>query len=73
MSIQLQIKERESIKLEITRNNQTNKQLRKRLNTIEEEIKEYIDQQKQDGVKYEDSSFMIEYKTSYKRKCKKEK
>ena len=73
MSIQSQLKERAAIKLEITRNNQTNRQLRKRLNVIEEEVKEYIDQQEQDGVKYEDNSFMIEYKTSYKRKCKKEK
>ena len=71
--IQGYVKELEGIKAEIQRNNNKNKKLRSRQRTIEKEIKQYLEAQKQPGLKFKDKDFVLEHTTSYTRRKKSEK
>ena len=73
MSIQSYIKELDSIKAEIKRNTDSNKILRARSKTVENEIKDYLEYKDQEGVRFKDKSFVLEHSISYKRKPKKDK
>ena len=73
MSIQTNIKELESIKMEIKRNLESNKKLRNRTVILEDEIKGYLQSKNQEGVKYKDQSFVLEHTTSHTRRKKADK
>ena len=73
MSIQSYITELEAINAEIKRNNDTNRKLRLRATTLEENITGYLDSKNQEGVKYKGKRFVLEEKVSHKRRGKKDK
>lgn len=73
MSIQSYITELEAINAEIKRNNDTNRKLRSRATTLEENITGYLDSKNQEGVKYKGKRFVLEEKVSHKRRGKKDK
>ena len=72
-SVQSSIKELESIKSEIKRNNDRNSSLRGRAKVLEKEIASFLKSKDQEGVKYKGKKFMIENKVTHKRKGKKQK
>jgi hypothetical protein len=73
MSIQSSVKELDSIKAEIKRNNDANKVLRTRSKVIENDIKDYLGSKDQEGIKFKNRSFILEHSISHKRKGKKDK
>jgi hypothetical protein len=73
MSVQSYVKELDSIKAELKRNNDYVKGLRARAKVIENDIKDYLENTKQEGIKYKDQSFVIEHSTRHTRKGKKDK
>jgi hypothetical protein len=73
MSIQSSVKELDSIKAEIKRNNDANKALRSRSKVIEENIKDYLESTNQVGVKFKNQSFVLEQSRSHTRRGKKDK
>lgn len=67
------IKELDSIKEEIKRNNENNKNLRARSKVIEANIADFLDNSDQPGLKYKNKSYILERSIGHKRKPKKEK
>lgn len=70
MSIKTAIDELDRIKAEINRNNAQNKILRKRLNTLETQISNYLQSKSQAGVKYNGRTIILEKKERRGRKGK---
>ncbi len=67
------IEEFENLESEIKRNNTRNKILRKRGNELKEQIKKYLQEKEQPGVKYRDVAIVLESKEQRKVKPKKDK
>jgi hypothetical protein len=60
MSIKSYVDELEEIQNEIKRNNIKNAQLRQRIKELESNIKNYLDEKGQPGLKYKGKAIMIE-------------
>jgi len=73
MSISLTVDEIMSIKDEIKRNKEKNKQLNDRLTILEEEIRDYMVQKDQTGLRYKNKIIMLETFQSSVLKTKKDK
>jgi hypothetical protein len=73
MSIQSSVRELDSIKAEIKRTTDHVKGLRARAKVIEGDITDYLQSTKQEGVKYNNQSFVLEQSSSHVRKGKKDK
>lgn len=72
MSIKKYIDELEQINIEIKRNFNRNKLLRKRSKELEKNIAEYLVSKNQPGIKYKDKAILLDNKPKIKRKTKKE-
>lgn len=73
MSINLLIDEMLSIQNEIKRNTCVNRKLKSRLSTIETEVRDYLNQKNQAGLKYKDVTISVEDFKRCKTKNKKDK
>lgn len=73
MSIKNYVDELENIQAEIKRNNLANRNLRQRVKELEFNIREYLIEKGQHGLKYKDKAIIIENKETRKTKGKKEK
>lgn len=72
MSILSDIKELESLDIEIKSLASRLKQLRQKKSTIEESITEYLESNNHPGVKYQGKAFVTDKKSKIKRKTKSE-
>ena len=72
MSIKSYVDELEEIQTEIKRNNMKNTQLRERTKELEKNIKHYLDEKGQPGLKYKGKAIMIEEKEVRPAKKKKD-
>ena len=73
MSIKSYVEELETIQAEIKRNNLKNLQLRQRSKKLETNIKEYLDEKGQLGLKYQGKAIIMEQKELRPSKKKKDK
>ena len=73
MSIKAYVEELEQIHAEIKRNNLKNLQLRNRSKQLENNIKEYLDEKGQLGLKYQGKAIIMEQKELRPSKKKKDK
>ena len=73
MSIQSSIKELDAIKLEIKRNNESNRRLRERSKVLELQIKDYMEAKDHVGLKFKNQSIILENAVSRKRKVESKK
>ena len=73
MSIKGAIDELDRVKAEISRNNATNRTLRKRANALEEQISKYLQSKSHTGVKYNGRTIQLEKKERHNRKGKADK
>jgi cell division septum initiation protein DivIVA len=60
MSVRQYLDEIDAIRNEIKRNNQRNSELRKRYKVLEEQIKDYLNENEQYGMKYNNSAITVE-------------
>lgn len=73
MSIQSSITELEAIKIEMKRNNESNRRLRERSKVLELQIQDYMVAKEQVGLKYKNQSIILEDSVSRRRKVDKKK
>ena len=73
MSIQSSIKELDAIKIEIKRNNESNRLLRSRSKILETQIQDYIEAKDHVGLKYKNQTIILENSVCRKRKVESKK
>jgi hypothetical protein len=73
MSISQYLEELDNIRKEISRNNARNRGLRTRASILEDNIRDFLQEREQQGVKFNDKAIYLESKPSFQIKKKKDK